>query len=83
MTGGKPGDNPWNDVIIHEIHTFGDPIDELIREVTALPNFSARRNELQDFLYRFDYRPPRQVKIKWITKRKIKKKLQRMIAELQ
>lgn len=33
MPNGKPGDHPITDIVVHRSRVFGEPFDDLIREI--------------------------------------------------
>lgn len=51
---GRPGDNPISDIVIHKIETYGQEIDDLIREVYPFNKRQVSALIEQNFRYEID-----------------------------
>ena len=46
MPNGRPGDNPYTDIVVHKRTFYGTPIDELLRKLDATKGFGPYRDEV-------------------------------------
>ena len=50
MPNGKPGDNPYTDIIVHGIDSYSPNVARLVREISKLGD-EATCNKLADTLF--------------------------------
>lgn len=76
MPNGKPGDHPYTDVVIHGAKRFGEPIDELLRQ---LETTGGCPDHLSRLLYDNDpsYRDVQ------VDREKVESAIRRVLAERQ
>lgn len=53
MPNGKPGDNPFTDIINHGTNVFGGGVDELVREIVDCSPRTSWQT-IADLLWEFD-----------------------------
>lgn len=51
MPNGRHGDHPYTDIVCCGFKTFTPEIDDLVRELSQMPGFEERKNEVQELLW--------------------------------
>lgn len=51
MPNGRPGDNPYDEIIHHGGSEYGEPVDGLVRQLSQLPGFSSVSREVASILW--------------------------------
>ena len=55
---GRPGDNPINDIIKHRLSIFGEPFDELIRQIGNHQYYGMVKKELEALCVKYMHAAP-------------------------
>jgi hypothetical protein len=51
VPNGRPGDNPYDDIIHHGGSEYGEPVDGLVRELSKMPGFANVSGEVASILW--------------------------------